>query len=164
MLDSMFTFRLAFRPLQVVEAVEVNDTDRRLDMTVGQLLEALQDIAEEHGNDVEVRLAHQPQWPFEYSIAEVVLVGADERELKPGDRVKNLLRGRQRGVIDRLEGDDAAYVHWDEGSEQLCLLTDLRALPSEDDEDAAEETVVYIAEQRQLGYLSGAASKALGWR
>ena len=134
-------------------------------MTVGQLLEALQDIAEEHGEDVEVRLAHQPQWAFEYSIGEVVLVEPKERELKPGDRVKNLLRGRQRGAIARLESEDAAYVHWDEGSEQLCLLSDLCALPDEDDEDDdAEEPVVYIAEQRQLGYLSGAASKALGWR
>lgn len=83
-------------------------------MTVGQLLEALQDIAEEHGGDVEVRLAHQPQWAFEYSIDDVVLVEASE--------------------------------------------------PDEDDEDAdQEEPVVYIAEKSQLGYLSGAASKALGW-
>lgn len=133
-------------------------------MTVGQLLEALQDIADEHGEDVEVRLAHQPHWPFEYSIAEVALVEPREREFKPGDRVKNSLRGRQRGVIDRLDGEDAAYVQWDEGSEQLCLLTDLRALPSDDDEDDVEEPVVYIAEQQQLGYLSGAACKALGWR
>lgn len=83
-------------------------------MTLGQLLEALQDIAEEHGADVEVRLAHQPQWAFEYSIDDVVLVEASE--------------------------------------------------PSEDDEDAdQEEPVVYIAEKSQLGYLGGAAAKALGW-
>jgi hypothetical protein len=33
-------------------------------MTVGELLELLEDFPE----DAEVRLAHQPSWPFEYSI------------------------------------------------------------------------------------------------
>ena len=84
-------------------------------MTVGQLLEALQDIAEEHGEDVEVRLAHQPQWAFEYSIDDVVMVEASG----PSD--------------------------------------------DEDEDSDQEEPVVYIAEKSQLGYLSGAASKALGW-
>lgn len=32
---------------------------------------------------------------------------------------------QQTGHIDRMDGDDAAYVHWSDGSEQLCLLTDL---------------------------------------
>lgn len=86
-------------------------------MTVGELLEALQDIADTHGEDVEVRLAHQPQWPFEYSVDDVVLVEASK-------------------------------------------LTD-----DEDDEESdQQEPVVYIAEKSQLGYLSGAATKALGWR
>lgn len=45
--------------------------------------------------------------------------------LKPGDEVSNALRPQQRGHIDRMDGSDAAYVHWNDGSEQLCLLTDL---------------------------------------
>ena len=35
-------------------------------------------------------------------------------------------RGRRWGVIARLDGRDAAYIHWDGGDEQLCLLSDLR--------------------------------------
>lgn len=45
------------------------------------------------------------------------------RRLKTGDEVRSMLR-QQTGHIDRMDGD-AAYVHWSDGSEQLCLLTDL---------------------------------------
>ena len=34
----------------------------------------------------------------------------------------------------------------------------------DEDEDAPEENVVYIAESGQLGYLPGAVSRELGWR
>ena len=39
-------------------------------MKVSELLELLEDMPE----DAEVRLAHQPSWPFEYSIDQVVEV------------------------------------------------------------------------------------------
>ena len=55
--------------------------------------------------------------------------------LKPGDEVLNTLRPQQRGRIDRLDGDDAAYVHWNDGSEQLCLLTDLEFTYTADPRD-----------------------------
>lgn len=35
-------------------------------------------------------------------------------------------RGRRWGTVARLDGRDAAYVNWDGGDEQLCLLSDLR--------------------------------------
>ncbi len=35
------------------------------------------------------------------------------------------LRGRRWGTVARLDGADAAIVHWDDGSEQLCYLSDL---------------------------------------
>jgi hypothetical protein len=61
-------------------------------MTIRELIDQLEDLAEEHGDDVEVRLAHQPSWPFEYSIDDVVAVCADdddeaEAEDYPGQRV-----------------------------------------------------------------------------
>lgn len=83
-------------------------------MTVAELISQLEDF----DGDTEVRLAQQPNWPFEYSISEIV-------EVAVGD-------------------------------------TD------EDDEDATDEPegerVVYIGEGSQLGYLSGNASRELGWR
>ena len=72
-------------------------------MKVSELLEFL----EAQDPNAEVRIAHQPNWPFEYSIGE---------------------------LADAEEDDDG------------------------------NDTPVYIAEGRQLGYLPGAAAEALGWR
>lgn len=49
------------------------------------------------------------------------------RGFSPRRTVHSLL-GRGYGRIDRMDGTDAAYVHWRDGSEQLCLLTDLETL------------------------------------
>lgn len=90
-------------------------------MTLGDLIERLQDLAEEHGEDLEVRLAHQPNWPLEYSIGEVTTTEA----VRDGD-----------------------------------LDEDGEAAQPED----AQPAIVYIGEGQQLGYLSGDASRALGWK
>ena len=83
-------------------------------MTLRDLIDRLTDVADEYGDDVEVRLAIQPSWPFEHSIRDVE-------------------------VVDPADYDEAA-----------------------DEND--DPVVVYIAEGRQLGYLPGVASRALGWR
>lgn len=88
-------------------------------MTLRDLLDRLTDVADEYGDDVEVRLAIQPSWPFEHSIRDVE-------------------------VVDPADAED------DEEAEAA------------DEND--EPVVVYIAEGRQLGYLPGTASRALGWR
>lgn len=54
--------------------------------------------------------------------------------LKPGDEVRYTLRPLT-GRIDRMDGVDAAYVHWNDGSEQLCLLTDLEFTYTADPRD-----------------------------
>ena len=58
-------------------------------MTIRDLIDELEDLAEEHGDETEVRLAIQPNWPFEHSIREIVAVSpadaADEDEDEPGD-------------------------------------------------------------------------------
>jgi hypothetical protein len=43
-------------------------------MRVSELMELLQDLPE----DAEVRLAQQPNWPFEYSIGTVAAIGPDD--------------------------------------------------------------------------------------
>ena len=84
--------------------------------TVKELIRELEGMDQ----DAEVRIAHQPRWPLEYSIGQTV-------------EVTN---------------------------------------PDEDDEEEAEvkdkpakepETVVYIGEGNQLGYLGSNASRSLGW-
>ena len=48
-------------------------------MTLRDLIDELSDLAEDLGDDIEVRLAHQPRWPFEYSIDRVVGIEAKEK-------------------------------------------------------------------------------------
>jgi hypothetical protein len=52
-------------------------------ITIDKLIERLEDLREElDGNgDIEVRLMHQPEWPFEYDIAGVV----STRDIHDGD-------------------------------------------------------------------------------
>lgn len=87
-------------------------------MTVAELKQRLEDM----DNDAEVRLAMQPNWPFEYSIADVVDMADYEDEYE-----------------DDEEADD-------------------------DDDDDDEPKVVYLTEGDQLGYLSGHAARAAGWK
>ncbi|MFP3549770.1 hypothetical protein SB861_03510 [Paraburkholderia sp. SIMBA_049] len=44
-------------------------------MKVADLMEMLEGLPE----DADVRIAQQPNWPFEYSIRDAVLVGPDSR-------------------------------------------------------------------------------------
>lgn len=75
-------------------------------MTVGELKDLLDGL----DDDVEIRLAMQPAWPFEYSI------------------------------------DDA------------CLIE------REDEKNQREETILYLVEGDQLGYLPGDICDKLGWK
>lgn len=45
-------------------------------MTLSELITYLQEIEDQHG-DIEVRLAHQPNWPFEYRISDSGVVAVD---------------------------------------------------------------------------------------
>lgn len=46
-------------------------------MTVSELKE----ILEYYDDDIEVRFASQPNWPFEYSILDAVMVNVDEEDI-----------------------------------------------------------------------------------
>jgi hypothetical protein len=43
-------------------------------MTVQELIELLEELAEEVGEDAEVRVATQPSWPLRHELAEVTAV------------------------------------------------------------------------------------------
>lgn len=67
-------------------------------MTVAELLEELAEM----DPDAEVRLAVQPRWAFEYSIAAVVEVPAVENESVPGNErppIVYLGEGAQLGYL-----------------------------------------------------------------
>ncbi|MGF6981403.1 hypothetical protein QFZ99_000879 [Paraburkholderia atlantica] len=84
-------------------------------MKVAQLLELLEGLPE----DAEVRIAQQPNWPFEYAIADAVLVGPDghppgyepdeEQDEIPDENVVYLVEGRQLGY---LPGIAAREIGW----------------------------------------------------
>jgi hypothetical protein len=90
-------------------------------LTIRELIDELEDLAEEHGDETDVRLAQQPSWPFEYSIGKVeaVLVGGDDEEedeasvpddLRAG--VIYIAEGRQLGY---LPGPAARDLGWERG-------------------------------------------------
>ena len=59
-------------------------------MTVSELKE----ILEYYDDDIEVRFASQPNWPFEYSILDAVMVNVDEED------VIYLEEGQQLGYLN----------------------------------------------------------------
>ncbi len=95
-------------------------------MTVEDLIDMLQDQPQ----DAEVRLAIQPRWAFEHSIAGVA--GPDE--------IKNQLK-------DEFEFDDN---DGDDDDEADALEAEIDRI----------DNVVYIGEGRQIGYLPSGAKIA----
>jgi len=70
---------------------------------IRELIDQLEDLAEEHGDATEVRLAFQPSWPFEHSIADVVATEQDDDE------------GEDDDVARRPDGDGHVVVYIGEG-------------------------------------------------
>jgi len=64
-------------------------------MTVRELIEILEDFEEAHGEDTEVRLLTQPNWPLEYEIDSVKICKEENEELE--EPILFLLEGRQIG-------------------------------------------------------------------
>lgn len=67
-------------------------------------VQELKDTLEGMDADAEVRLAMQPQWAFEYSINDIVVV-----EDKDGNNIAYLSEGRQLGY---LPGNVAEELGW----------------------------------------------------
>lgn len=111
-------------------------------MTVRELKERLEEVED----DVEVRLAFQPAWPFEHSISEVV-------EVTPGSELYGVVT--EDGAVAMRDGreEPEEVEGFDSIDEATAWI-----------EDQKGEPVLYLAEGPQIGYLPGAASAALGWR
>ncbi len=99
-------------------------------MTVRDLLDMLEGMDE----NAEVRLAHQPSWPFEYSVSDV-----------------------QEVTVGGWDDDDLPDL------ENMTAQEGQRLREGEEVNEKATK-VVYLAEGGQLGYLPGEVCKALGWR
>ena len=68
-------------------------------MTVSELKE----ILEYYDDDMEVRFASQPNWPFEYSILDAVMVNVDEED------VIYLEEGRQLGYLNHKAKEELGW-------------------------------------------------------
>ena len=72
-------------------------------MQVGELLEILKDYPEE----MEVKLAQQPKWPFQYSVGRIV----DANDADDNETCLFIAEGEQE---DYLGDDAAARLAWSE--------------------------------------------------
>lgn len=88
-------------------------------MNVRKLIERLEHYATEYGDETEVRLAHQPSWPFEYSIGAVVAVDlADElpfeceqpAEPAPSELIIYIGEGRQLGYLPAQAAGELSWI------------------------------------------------------
>ena len=68
-------------------------------MTVSELKE----ILEHYDDDMEVRFASQPSWPFEYSILDAVLAHVDEED------VIYLEEGQQLGYLNHKAKEELGW-------------------------------------------------------
>lgn len=111
-------------------------------MTLNELIEQLTALQEELGNeDPEVRLAIQPQWAFEHSIDQVVL--PNRPRIITASEFEAMSEEEQERANEAADRDEVTFL---------------------DDGEQAPDRVIYIGEGRQVGYLPGEASRALGWR
>lgn len=106
-------------------------------MTVSELIAELEQMPA----DAPVKLAHQPQWPFEYSIADVILHKAPEAMTY--EAFEALDDEAKERLGEREERGEVAFIR--EGA------------------DPPVDTV-FIGEGTQLGYLTEGVSAQLGWR
>ena len=70
-------------------------------MTARDLIEELEYAISMNGNeDVEVRLAQQPKWAFEYTIDEAVTIEVDDEDTDEKEKVVYLSEGSQIGYLN----------------------------------------------------------------
>lgn len=70
-------------------------------MTARDLIEELEYAISINGNeDVEVRLAQQPKWAFEYTIDEAVTVEVDDVDTDEKEKIVYLGEGSQLGYLN----------------------------------------------------------------
>lgn len=112
-------------------------------MNICELISQLEDLKEQYGEEIDVRIAEQPRWPFENEISQV--------------EVANL-------ASETCDVCDGSEVEVDEDDREVpCSNCDGTGVHRKDGK-TEDEWVVYIGEGQQLGYLPTAACNVLGWR
>ena len=108
-------------------------------MTVRELIERL----EEANPDAEVRWAAQPNYPFEYSISEIVSIDMQSKlELE--------IEAIQQSIAD------------DHGAEPMSY-NEMLEIAKDNIEHEGGKDVVYLGEGSQIGYLPCNVKYLLGW-
>lgn len=112
--------------------------------TINDLICALEEMAEAYGEDAEVRLMTQENWPFENTITGIVtskdMNRAEEAEGREcGYDFPSCSECPEREACEDAKGDHGGEIE-------------------NDDED--EQVVIYLVEGRQLGYGNKAAWEA----
>lgn len=107
-------------------------------MTLAQLIQTLEELAAEHGEDIEVRLAQQPRWAMQYHVGSIAVADTADRE--------GLTEAKL--VLDNPESDE---------DEKLVAGAFIAS-------QEKEGKILYIGEGTYDGYLSGEAATELGWR
>jgi hypothetical protein len=111
---------------------------------------------EGYEDDAEVRMAHQPHWPFELSIAGVI--SSDELASEP-ERFFIARVGDRPNVLDRWGVLDRQGEREPIDCESQAEAEELAEGMNEDNSDrepneAPPEGVVWLVEGRQIGYAS----------
>ena len=76
-------------------------------MKASELIEELQwAIDNNNGEDIEVRMAQQPKWPFEYTINAAVTVNLNQKSNEPNEWVVYLEEGSQLGYLPEEAGEE----------------------------------------------------------
>ena len=114
-------------------------------MRVQDLIEFLEQL---DAPDAEVRLASQPNWPFEYSVADITYISNEDRDAEPVD-------------------DECGC----NGRCNECNATNHKDCPmNESDEPRQPEPgddvpiTVYLVSGNQIGYLPGSVCRLIGWK
>jgi len=106
-------------------------------MKIRNLIEQLEGIARQHGDDVDIRLAIKPNWPspIEHSIERVVCI--DPETVK------------ENFINELIKEGGMTFAEATEAYGNVLLQT--------------EEPIVYIAEDRAIRYLDSVTRGAIGW-
>lgn len=113
-------------------------------MNIIELMEKLEDVRRDYGDDVTIRIAMQPHWPFEYSVGTVEINDPSQ-------------------LLEAVEDEDGWHVIAPDGAEVAGPLTREEAFGKIDGTTIEGERVLYISEGSQIGYLPGDARMVLGW-
>lgn len=81
---------------------------------IRDLIDMLEEVAEAHGDDIEVRLAIQPRWAFEHSIDQVGIVPASKAGRRSKDAQPAVCYIAEGSQLGYLPGPAAVAVGWSE--------------------------------------------------